>query len=64
MKTETTGENLMRMRDFIRENREELETCIIRACPNIGKLTAADIADWIANDEGLYNWARSAGVRV
>jgi hypothetical protein len=34
----------MTIREFIRQNREELE--------------------WILNNEGLYNWARSEGVRI
>lgn len=54
----------MRMRDFIREHRAELEAAITRTCPNIGRLTIEAIRDWIANDEGLYNWARSEGVNV
>ena len=54
----------MKMREFIDENRDEIEAGIRRVCPNIGKLTKSDLRDWIANDEGLYLWARSEGVRV
>jgi hypothetical protein len=54
----------MTIRDFIRENREALEAAIRRACPNVGKLTMEDIRQWVANDEGLYLWARSEGVKV
>jgi hypothetical protein len=54
----------MKMRDFIRENREELDAAIRRAVPNIGTLNDEERRQWIANDEGLYNWARSEGVRV
>jgi hypothetical protein len=54
----------MRMREFIRDNRDALETAITQACPNIGKLTVDEIEQWIANDEGLYNWARREGVKV
>lgn len=55
----------MRMRDFIKHNREELKR-LIRACLNQPdfKLTTEDLEQWIANDEGLYNWARSEGVNV
>lgn len=58
----------MTFREFIRENREELDRCIASA---IG----CEVADlhhrndeerrfWVLNDEGLYNWARSEGVRI
>ena len=52
------------MRDFIREHREELRAAIRRACPNVGGLDEAALREWIMNDEGLYQWARSEGVRV
>jgi hypothetical protein len=52
------------MREFIRQNRPELVASIRSQCDNLGKLTNDDIEDWIANDESLYNWARSAGVAV
>jgi hypothetical protein len=29
-----------------------------------GRLTAHEIRLWILNDEGLYSWARSEGVKV
>lgn len=28
------------------------------------KLTREDLRAWILNDERLYNWARSSGVRI
>ena len=56
----------MKLRDFIKENREELDRCIALAChrdknpyPNDN-----DRRDWILNDECLYNWARSEGVKI
>lgn len=51
-------------REFIRENREEIDNAIRRRCPNIGSLNDSDREEWILNDEGLYNWARSEGVRI
>lgn len=54
----------MSMRDFIRQNREALDAAIRGACPNVGSLNDDDRREWIANDEGLYQWARSEGVRV
>lgn len=28
------------------------------------RLTASELADWIRNDESLYNWARRSGCKV
>ena len=53
----------MSLRDFIRENREEIDAAIRRVCDNC-RLNDAERAEWIRNDEGLYQWARAAGVRV
>jgi len=55
----------MSMRQFIREHRDELDA-IIRAArkrPN-AKLNDEERLQWIANDEGLYLWARREGVQV
>lgn len=54
----------MTMRAFLKTHREEIDAGILRVCPNIGKLNDNERRDWIANDEGLYRWARSEGVRV
>ena len=54
----------MSIRQFVRDNRAEIEAGIRRAVPNIGKLTLADLEQWVANDEGLYLWARREGGRV
>jgi hypothetical protein len=53
------------MRDFIKDNREELKRLIrdYLKQPDF-PLNTADLEQWIANDEGLYNWARSEGVSV
>lgn len=51
------------MREFIRENRAELVAAIRRVCPNC-RIDEAEIRMWILNDEGLYRWARSEGVRI
>ena len=53
----------MTLREFIKENRVELDACIKRVVPNI-HLNDAERRLWILNDEGLYNWARSEGVRI
>ncbi len=54
----------MSLRDFIHANRTQLDECIRRACPNVGILNDDERRMWIVNDEGLYRWARSEGVRV
>lgn len=53
----------MRMREFIKQNREELDECIQRACPGAPK-TDRERELWILNDEGLCNWAENEGVTV
>jgi len=67
----------MQKREFIRQNRSEIDAAInavlYRYDGNGGAGTIPDPppsrndderADWLANDEGLYNWARSEGVRL
>ena len=51
------------MRQFIEENRAELDAAIRRVCDNC-RLNDAERRLWILNDEGLYNWARSEGVNI
>ena len=51
------------LRDFIRTNKAELDAAINRACPGV-RLNNNEREMWIMNDEGLYNWARSEGVRI
>ena len=47
----------MRLREFIKENRTELDDCIKSTCPNCS-LNDSEREMWILNDEGLYNWAK------
>ena len=54
----------MRMSDFIKENRQELKKCISNASGQTSGIDTSEIRLWILNDEGLYNWARSEGVRI
>jgi hypothetical protein len=51
------------MAQFIKDNKTEIDAAIKRVCPNCS-LNDRERKMWIANDEGLYNWARSEGVRV
>ena len=59
------GNSRLSLRAFVKLNREELSKAIVRAVPNIRQpLSLADLEQWVANDEGLYRWARSEGVRI
>lgn len=56
----------MTLKQFIKENRAELDQCIARA---IGRDENPNKNDaerrlWILNDEGLYRWARQCGVKI
>ena len=56
----------MTLATFIKENRVELDAAIARALREHTNPLPNDAERrlWILNDEGLYNWARSAGVRI
>lgn len=53
----------MSIREFIKQNKEALDAAILRVCPGLS-LNDQGRRQWIANDEGLYKWARSQGVRI
>ena len=53
----------MTLKQFIRENRKEIDTAIKRVCDNC-KLNDRERRLWVLNDVGLYNWVRSEGVRI
>jgi hypothetical protein len=54
----------MTLREFIKQNREEIDERIKRACPNTSRFNDDERRLWILNDEGLYRWARRSGVRI
>ena len=55
----------MRLRDFIRQNREILDHYIRAANPTGSeRLNDKERAEWVLNDEPLYLWAKSAGVPI
>ena len=56
----------MSLKQFIRINRPQLDDAIRAALHVRGglQLNDSDRAEWILNDEGLYLWARSCGVKV
>ena len=51
----------MTMREFIRENRTELDKIIRKQVPNL-TIDDAERRMWIENDQSLYEWAREEGV--
>lgn len=53
----------MTLREFIKENKDEIDSCIKQVVPD-ARLNYEERRLWILNDEGLYNWARSYGVRI
>jgi hypothetical protein len=58
-----TMEVKMSIREFVRQNRNEIDKCIRTICPNCS-LNDEERKEWIRNDEGLYRWARSNGVKI
>jgi hypothetical protein len=74
----------MTIKEFIRENRTEIDAAIDGAigyvprtascyCPKSGTehthqrrgiRSNEERRQWLLNDEGLYSWARSCGVRL
>ena len=51
------------MKQFIKDNRLEISQAIFKRVGYM-KLNDNDRQEWVLNDENLYNWARSKGVRV
>ncbi len=53
----------MTLQAFIKENRKEIDRCIERVVPSFPR-NDEERRLWILNDEGLYLWARSEGVKI
>jgi len=53
----------MTLRQFIKENRQALDEIIQSLAPGSSK-SDSERELWVLNDEDLYNWARSEGVRI
>ena len=53
----------MKLTEFIKANRKEIDAAIKAVCPNI-TLNNTERELWINNDEGLYFWAKSCGVNL
>jgi hypothetical protein len=56
----------MTKRQFIKEHKTELCEAINNkmGMDIYTNVSNAEIEMWLLNDEGLYNWARSEGVRI
>lgn len=52
----------MTMEQFIEDHRGELDSAIRRVLGPNADLDDDERENWILNDEGLYNWAKSEGV--
>jgi hypothetical protein len=52
------------LRAWIKEHRAEIDAAVWRVVSNLGPLNDNDRREWVANDEGLFNWAKSEGVNV
>lgn len=51
--------------EFIKENKSEIDAGIRNYLKNPDfSLNNEERRQWILNDEGLYNWARSEGVNI
>ena len=53
----------MTLRQFIKENRRNIDHAIRIQVPNYS-INDAERKQWILNDEPLYRWARSCGVKI
>lgn len=56
----------MTLRQFIHDHRQELDQVIAARLQREKNPTPTDRERelWVRNDEGLYTWARSEGVRL
>jgi len=52
----------MTLKQFIKNNRTEIDAVIKRVCDR--QLNDQERRLWVFNDEVLYNWARSQGVKI
>ena len=55
----------MTLKAFIREHREEIDEAIVRAVgSSLLHKSDEERRLWVLNDENLYLWARSKGVKI
>jgi len=53
----------MTLKNFIKENRDEIDRCIWNFTSHRPS-NDAERREWILNDEGLYRWAKREGCRI
>jgi hypothetical protein len=51
------------VKQFVRKNRKEIDLYIGSVCRTIKSFNDELREDWIINEEFLYRWAKSRGVR-
>ena len=54
----------MKLNSFIRVYRQDIDEAIRQSCPNCRHFNDSERRQWVLNDESLYMWARSEGVRI
>jgi hypothetical protein len=59
----------MRLREFIKQNRHEIDRCVWNFTTHRYNQPQALNSDkereeWVMNDEGLYRWAQSEGCKI
>lgn len=53
----------MSMREFLRQNRAEIDR-FIRSQVDMERINNRERELWVRNDESLYRWARGCGVNI
>jgi len=53
----------MKLSELVRENRDKIDEQIRAECPNIGPIDDDERELWVMNNEPLWRWAKSKGVR-
>jgi hypothetical protein len=54
----------MSISDFIENNRKRIDAVIKSRCPNCRIDSDKERRLWILNEQSLYSWARSEGVKI
>lgn len=63
------GGSSMRLREFIKQNRAEIDRLVFNHTHHRYNQSQTlkndkDREEWVLNDEGLYRWAKSEGVKI
>jgi hypothetical protein len=54
----------MKLNEFIRKYRLSIDAVIYDRIPLFGRINDEERREWVLNEEGLYMWAKSEGVRI